>query len=68
MKGFLLFVLAVLLSIFGVLLIVGAVFGSIRAGMSTLMFGGHTNSATFWILGIIGFFMLLGGIYMRRHK
>ena len=68
MKGFLLFLLAVALSIIGFIIMIGSFFGAAESGMASGLFGGHSNSASFWIAGIIGFVMFLGGIYMLRNR
>jgi hypothetical protein len=66
MGGFLKFLLAIGLIIVGGLLMVGAFMGGVQAGIATSLFGGHINSASYWVVGIIGFVVFLGGIYMFR--
>ena len=66
--GFLKFLLAVGLIIFGILFMVGSFFGGIRVGMANALFGSHVSSVSFWVVGIIGFVGFLGGVYMLRKK
>ena len=64
MKGFLLFLFSICLSIVGVFLMFAAFFG-----LGTNGIGGTTyNPALYWVLGFIGFVMFLGGIYMLRNR
>jgi hypothetical protein len=68
MGGFLRFLLAVGLVILGIVLIGGAFTGGLQTGMANSLFGSHTSTAAFWVIGIVGFIVFLGGIYMlRRH-
>ncbi len=66
--GFLKFLLAVFLVILG-LFLMGAAFLSCLGGGITSVMSGTTNSeAPSWIMGIIGFVVMLGGIYMlKKH-
>jgi len=68
MGGFLKFLLAIGLIILGIFLVGGSFLGGIQAGMYSSLFGGHINSASYWVIGIIGFVVFLGGIYLlRKH-
>ncbi len=66
--GFLKFLLSIGLVIVGGLLMLGSFFGGIQSGIATSLFGGHANSASFWVVGIVGFVVFLGGIYLLRKK
>ena len=66
--GFLKFLLSIGLIIIGGVLVVGSFLSGIQAGIATSIFGGHVNSASFWVTGIIGFIIFLGGIYLLRKK
>lgn len=68
MKGFLLFLLAIALSIVGFIIMIGSFFGAVQSGMASGLFGQHSSSTSFWISGIVGFVMFLGGIYMLRSR
>jgi hypothetical protein len=67
-KGFLLFLLAIALSIIGFIIMIGSFFGAAESGMASGLFGQHSSSTPFWISGIIGFVLFLGGIYMLRNR
>jgi len=66
--GFLKFLLAVGLVIIGVLGIGAALITCINIGVTSSMFGKDISSTPSWIIGIIAFVILLGGIYMLRKK
>ena len=68
MRGFLKFLLAIGLMILGILLIVSSCASGVQTGMADTLFGGHTNSAIFWVIGINGFVVFLGGMYMLRRR
>jgi len=60
MKGFAKFLLAIVLIIIGFLIMVGS--------FATLPFTNPVSSAPLWIIVVIGFVCLLGGLYMLRHR
>lgn len=66
--GFLKFVLAVVLVIGGIILMASAFLGGMQIGIADAMFGGDTSQVFTWIIGIVGFIVLLGGIYMLRRR
>ena len=66
--GFLKFLLAIALMGLGFVITVGSFLGGLQTGLKNSMFGQHFSSAGFWVTGIIGVVMFLGGIYMLRNR
>jgi hypothetical protein len=66
--GFLKFLLSIGLIIVGGILVVGSFLSGIQTGIATSVYGGHVNSVSFWVTGIIGFVVFLGGIYLLRKR
>ncbi len=68
MSGFLKFLLAIGLVILGGLMVLGAIMAALSSGIATSLNGGSSPSAVFWVIGIIGFIVFLGGVYMLRKN
>jgi len=66
--GFLKFLLAIALMVFGFIVAADAFLGAVQSGMQNALFGQHVSSGIFWVIGIIGVVMFLGGIYMLRSR
>lgn len=66
--GFLKFLLAIGLVILGFLLMAGAFLSCVGSGITSSMFGTPTSETSFWLMGIIGFVIFLGGVYMLKKQ
>ena len=62
--GFLKFLFSICLAILGVFLMIAAFFGLGTNGIAGITY----NPALYWLVGIIGFVALIGGIYLLRRR
>ena len=66
--GFLKFLLAIALIIIGGLGMASAFLNCVSAGVASSLYGTSMSEAPYWIIGVVGFVIFLGGIYMLRKR
>lgn len=64
--GFLKFLLAIVMVFGGIALVVLGFFSCAATGISSSISGSEISQAPSWIMGVIGIFVFLGGVYMFR--